>query len=197
MKKLVIASTNQGKIAEITKILHDLNLSHFNICSLNNEMLPEPDEPYNDFLSNATHKATYYGKALNEMTLSDDSGLCIEALDGFPGVRTKEFLIESGGKREALDLLEAMLKPHTNYRAYYQSALTLYDPHEDRFFFEENKEYGTMTFPARGENGFGFDSIFMPEGYMQTMAELSLDRKNDISHRAKALKQLMQRYVGC
>lgn len=195
MKKLTIASTNQGKIKEIAQMLNELNLTGFEVQSIGKYDLIEPDEPYDTFLENAVHKAKYYGKALNSITIADDSGLCIEALDGFPGVRTKDFVHENGGQIQAFLELQRMLEKHNNYRAYFQSALVIYCPVLDKVLSCEDRESGTLSFPARGTDGFGFDPIFVPDGYDQTMAELGLLIKNEISHRAKALKELMQQYM--
>ncbi|MDP3372095.1 MAG: non-canonical purine NTP pyrophosphatase [Candidatus Paracaedibacteraceae bacterium] len=194
MKKLIIASTNAGKIAEIIQIIKELNFEQFEVQSISNYNIPEPDEPYDDFLSNATHKAKYYGKALNQLTLSDDSGLCIEALNGFPGIKTKDFMLEFGGYESAYAELERMLMDHQNKKAYFQTAMALYCPIEDKLLSSEDNEWGIISFPARGTNGFGFDPVFIPNGYDKTMAELGPIIKNKISHRAKSLKNLIQRY---
>src|SRR5687768_3052259 len=107
--QLLIATQNQVKFARIKAILDSIN-SEINLLSLNNLDIPEPDEPYDTFAENALHKAKYYAQQTGLNTLSEDSGLCINALDGFPGVRTKEFKLESGGIDQACATLQQRLQ---------------------------------------------------------------------------------------
>ena len=193
MKKIIVASTNKHKIQEIIKIINELNFSTIEVQSIGDANIAEPDEPYDDFIKNATHKAQYYGRATQEITLADDSGLCIEALNGFPGVKTKDFLEECGGLENTFTRLEQMLSRAANYRACFRSAIVLFFPHSGQLIAHEDKHFGTLTFPPRGAQGFGFDPIFIPEGFNQTMAELGTTVKNQISHRAKALRGMMQK----
>ncbi len=92
--KIVIASANQRKIIEIRKLLNAWQGLKIEVRSLQDYIIDEPDEPYDSFIQNAVHKAKYYAKHTQEASLSDDSGLCIEALNGFPGVRSKDFIEE-------------------------------------------------------------------------------------------------------
>lgn len=191
---IVIASTNEGKIKEIHKILHDLKGINIDIRSLKFYDIPEPDEPYSTFMENAIHKAKYYAQHTNLPTLSEDSGLCIDALNGFPGVRTKDFAYECGGMEKTFIKLEEMLINSDNYTACFNSATVLYIPAHDYLITHEAKDEGTLIFPPRGDDGFAFDPVFVPKGYDNTFAELGLEIKNKISHRAQAMEGLIEKF---
>lgn len=193
---IVVASTNTGKIKEISEMLKNIEGIKINVSSLQDYSLnnnSEPDEPHENFMENATHKAKHYASLTKQATLSDDSGLCIEALNGFPGIRTKEFVEKCGGIDNAFLKLENMLKGQHNFRAYFNSATVLYVPTEDYLITHEAKDSGLICFPPRGNAGFAFDPIFIPDGYTKTFAELGLAKKNQISHRAKAIQGLIKK----
>lgn len=189
-KTLVIASTNLGKIREIQDLLKGL-LKDWDIQSLQDYTIEAPDEPYETFMENAIHKAKYYAKKIHQPILCEDSGLSIEALNGFPGVRTKEFSKACGGMPNTFIELEKRLKdiPHKNAQFY--CATVLYLPESDSLITHEAFDKGQLTFPPRGNDGFAYDPIFIPEGYDQTFAELGHVLKNKISHRAEAIKGLI------
>lgn len=191
---IVIASTNEGKVREIQKILRDLEGIKINIRSLKDYNIPAPYEPYNSFIKNAIHKAKYYAANTKIPTLSEDSGLMIEALNGFPGVKTKAFSQECGGMAKTFVKLEAMLKDADNDAACFNSAIVLYMPSHDYLIAHEAKDKGKLAFPPRGDDGFAFDPVFVPEGFDKTFAELGLEIKNNISHRAKAMEGLIQKF---
>jgi len=190
--KIVVASGNPGKIKEIKKIFENLKDLKIDIESLDNHLVEEPEEPHDNFMDNAIHKAKHYAKYTNEATFSEDSGLCIEALDNFPGVRTKEFIKESGSAQAAFVKIEQMLSGHSNYKASFSTACALYIPINNTLIVNEVKIYGAISFPPRGETGFGFDPIFIPDGYNQTFAELGMEIKNQLSPRSKATKKIAQ-----
>ena len=186
---ILIATKNKGKIQEISKLLSRSQNIHFNIKSLNNYNIAEPDEPYETFKENAIHKAKYYASLSNEPSLSDDSGLCIEALGGVPGVRSKEFIAANGGLISAVAKLEQMLLAtgSNNYQATLHTCIALYIPKSNTIISNEAQLSGTIVLPGRGAEGFGFAPIFMPDGFDKTLAELSIEVKNKISHRSKAM----------
>lgn len=192
---IVVASTNEGKIREIHKILHELKGIKIDVRSLKDYDISEPDEPYESFIENAIHKAKYYAKHTNLPTLSEDSGLSIVALDGFPGIRTKDFSRECGGMSKTFIKLEEMLKKTGNYEAYFNCATVLYIPSHDFLITHEAKDDGLLTFPPRGGDGFAYDPIFIPNGYDKTFAELGLEVKNKISHRAQAMQGLIEKFL--
>lgn len=194
--KIVIASTNSGKIKEISRMLHHALGMEIEIQSLEDLdyiNVDESEEPHDSFMENAVHKAKHYGNLTQETTLSEDSGLCIEALGGFPGVRTKEFVLECGGIHNAFQTLENKLKGYENRRAYFNCASVLYIPSKDILISHEDRDYGSICFPPRGEDGFAFDPIFIPEGYDKTFAELGVEVKNKISHRGRAIRGLIEK----
>ncbi len=192
--KIVIASTNEGKIREIHKILAQLDGLKIDVKSLKDYKIAQPDEPHDSFMENAIHKAKYYARHTNLPTLSEDSGLSLNALNGFPGVRTREFSEECGGIAKTFIKLEEMLKESGNNTACFTSAAVLYIPSHDYLITHEGKDDGVLRFPPRGEDGFAYDPIFVPQGYDKTFAELGLAIKNKISHRAQAMQGLIEKF---
>lgn len=196
--KIFIASGNLNKIKEIKAIISaSAEKLDLDLHSIQGMDIPEPAEPYQTFMENARHKAQYYADYLGAPTLSEDAGLCIETLDDFPGVITKDFLVHCGSLEHAFANLEHMLIGKTNYSASFICAAALYIPIKKQFITCEGKVFGEISFPARGDKGFGFDPIFVPSGYNKTLAELGLELKNVIGHRAIAIrgiaKQLSQK----
>jgi len=194
-KNLLIATKNPGKIKEINALLNKIPNMHFAIRSLQDYNIPEADEPYETFEHNVIHKAKYYANLTQMPALSDDSGLCVDALDGFPGVRSKEFIVEYGGISAAVTKLEQMLQTSgtTDYRASLHCVVALYIPENKDIILEHSYLSGTLVFPGRGTDGFGFDSIFIPEGFNNTLAQLGTEVKNTISHRYKAMQGLLKK----
>jgi len=189
--QILIASTNKGKVAELSDLLAPSDYKILSLADLESKPL-EPDEPFNTFLENAIHKAKYYGKMTKYICLTEDSGLCIEALDNFPGVRSKEFSVASGGIDNAFQELEIMLKGKKNLNAFFHSSIAVYFPDQDKILTAIGQDHGTLTFPPRGRQGFSFDPIFIPTGYNETFAELGMQKKNQMSHRSKALKDIIK-----
>ncbi len=183
--KLLLASQNQHKKEEIFQIFkgHDIeliDLSYFN----------DQDDPVEDgitFLDNALIKARYFAKKYQMPTISDDSGICVIALDGRPGVHSKRY---SGGTDEDNNnkLLEE-LKDKDNRAAYYVSVIAIVFP-DGKTFHYEGRLYGEIAFERKGTNGFGYDPLFYLPEYDKHVAQLSMAEKNKISHRANALKQV-------
>lgn len=191
--KICIASGNPHKVQEIKAIISGLvHNQKLELYSIEGMDIPEPDEPYETFMDNACYKAHYYSNFTKAPTLSEDAGLCIEALESFPGVKTKDFLLECGGLNQAFNKLEQMLSGKDNYAAYFVCAASLYIPNQKRFITFEARDAGKISFPARGDKCFGFDPIFAPKGYDQTMAELGNDIKNVIGHRAVAMRGIIE-----
>jgi XTP/dITP diphosphohydrolase len=195
MKTLLLASTNYAKIQEMSAIVQTQFQNNYHIISLSDCPIPAPDEPYETFLENAGHKARYYAHASGHMVIADDSGMSIDTLDGFPGVRTREFMDECGGPIPAYSKLQALLAGIENPRAAFHSAIALFCPQTQRQLAHEEKHCGYLSFPPRGERQFGFDPIFVPDGFKQTVAELGLEIKNTISPRARALTALLHKLV--
>ena len=187
-RQLVIASHNAGKAREIAELLVPFEVGVISAAALN---LPEPEETGTTFVANAELKARAAAAAAALPALADDSGLVVEALDGAPGIfsarwagPTKDFAI---AMKRVEDALQA--KGSADRRAHFICALALCRPdgHSETF---EGRVDGTLVWPPRGEKGFGYDPIFMPNGYSQTFGEMEPPAKHAISHRADAFRQL-------
>lgn len=187
--QLLLASHNQGKIKELQALLQDSNIE---IISAQKFNLIEPAETGTTFVENAIIKAEYYGKATNMLALADDSGLSIDALDGFPGVISADIAGELRDYPQAFAILENMLKEKglESSHACFVCILVLRYP-DGKLETFEGKVHGKVKFPATGE-GFGYNPIFVPDGYDKTFAELGTEEKNKISHRAIALEKLLK-----
>lgn len=195
-QKLVIASGNEGKLNDIANIVQCLpNLEHnIKLIKLSEYGdITAPDEPYDNFLDNAKHKAKYYAQITKEATFAEDAGLLIKKLNGFPGVRTKEFALECGGYSEVFKKLEEMLSDYNDKSATFHCSAVIYFPKTEKFITYSGEVSGYLSFPARGEHGFAFDKIFVPTGYNETFAELGEKIKSKISHRAAAVNGVLDK----
>lgn len=189
MKKLLIATHNAGKKKEIQDILSDLPYTVFMLDDVEGEILL-PEETGTTYEENASIKATFAGEVTQLLTMADDSGLEVSALPGELGVRTARYTQGSDADRNT-KLLTAM-KGVRDRSARFISCIALHDPttKQTQTFIGEMK--GTISEESKGANGFGFDPVFIPEGYTQTFAELGTAVKNEISHRAKSLRLMKQ-----
>lgn len=189
LKKLVIASGNSGKLREIQALLTPLNIEVIPQTALN---VPEAAEPHCTFIENALAKARHASLHTGLPALADDSGLCVEALGGAPGVHSAYF----GGEprsdaRNNAHLLE-MLKGKENRRAYYYCALVLVRRHDDpQPLIAEGIWTGEILNVPRGTHGFGYDPLFLDDKTDKTGAELEPEIKNHISHRGHALRKML------
>lgn len=187
--KLLIASKNAGKVTEIREILSEFNVQ---VVSAENLDIEEPEETGADFIANAKLKAEYYGKAANLPALADDSGLCVDALDGAPGIYSARWAGEDKDFSKAMKRIKDELGDNDNKKAKFVCALSLYWPDSGEFVTFEGTVDGHLKFPAKGKKGFGYDPIFIPKGYDKTFAELDSHVKHKISHRAKAFEKLIE-----
>jgi len=189
-KKLMIASNNQGKVKEIAKLLAPYGLE---VVSAKDYNISEPEETEDSFTGNAELKARYYGEIANLPTLADDSGICVTELNNEPGVYSARLAGPEGNFYKAMDIIQNKLKDKNlaSSHAYFICALSLRWPDGYIATFE-GKIDGDISFPARGDFGFGYDPIFIPKGYSQTFAEFDPELKNKISHRARAFEQLIK-----
>ena len=183
---LLIGSTNSGKVVELQALLAGRGIE---ILSLDTIELPEPEETEATFVGNAILKARYYATTTGHPTIADDSGLQIHALGGKPGVQTKRFVQELGGQAQTFTNLQDILAEQDK-TAVLVCALALVWP-DGHLETVEATCIGQLVFPPRGK-GFGVDPIFQPVGYDQTFGE-NQDLKNQISHRTKALHQLLEK----
>ena len=192
--KLIIASHNQGKVTEIRDLLDPLGLELISAASLN---LPEPEETANTFSGNARLKAEAATLATGFPAFADDSGLSVDALDGEPGIYSarwagedKDFAMAMKKVNAALCEVDANLKIEASRSASFFCALALSWPDNKTEIFEGSIN-GTLCWPPRGGNGFGYDPIFIPTGYDETFGELDQKLKHSISHRAKAFAKFL------
>ena len=190
--KLVIASHNAGKVREIRALLEPYGIEPVSAAELD---LPEPDETGTTFVANAELKALAAADLSGLPALADDSGLCVAALNGDPGVRTANWAETAGGRdwdlamRKVEDALTAR-GPDASREAYFACALALAWPDGHVIWFEGRCE-GSLTWPPRGVAGFGYDPVFVATGHRETFAELPPETKHAISHRADAFRQLV------
>lgn len=187
---IIFASANKNKIKEITTLLEGkysiLGLTDIGILS----EIPEPGTTIkeNSFLK-ANYVIDYLKGEKNVPVFADDSGLEVEALNNAPGVMSARYAgIPKNDEANNKKLLES-LKKITNRKARFVTVITLILNNQVHYFEGEIK--GTIAFEPRGDNGFGYDPIFIPQGYRSTFAELSSEIKNEISHRAKAVNKLL------
>ena len=193
--KLVLATLNSGKIAEFRQILMDK--SFVNVRSLlDYPTIPGIIESRRTFAGNAIKKAVEVSKHINAVTIADDSGLEIDALDGEPGVLSARYAGENSTPGQLITKVLKRLEktPDVERTARFRCAIALVIPSCEETVIEvvEGVCEGKVTLNKRGERGFGYDPIFVPLGYNQTFAELGSEIKNKISHRAKALGMIMK-----
>lgn len=191
MKKIVVATNNEGKLKEIKEILKEYEL--VTLKEINCKI--DVDENQETFEGNAKKKAEEIAKVTNMPTLADDSGLCIEALKGWPGVYTARFLGENATDTQRNEaILEKMKDLKGNQRkAKVQCVMAFYE--NGKFIIGKGEVTGKIAEQPRGERGFGFDSIFETESG-KTYAEISLEEKNEISHRKRALENLRKQLTN-
>ena len=191
--KLVIASHNAGKVREITALLAPYGVEPVSAGELD---LPEPEETGTTFVANAELKARAAADLSGLPALADDSGLCVDALGGDPGVRTANWAETADGTRDwmlAMHRVEDALAargPDAGRDAHFVCVLALAWPDGHVEWFEGRAE-GRLTWPPRGRVGFGYDPVFVPLGDTRTYAELDPAEKHAISHRADAFRQLV------
>ncbi len=184
--KLVFATQNEGKYNEVKKLIPSvislLSLDDLNFCG-------EIEETGKTLKQNAKIKSDFIYKNYNTNCFADDSGLEIDSLKGLPGVYSARFAGNNCKSQDNIEKVWRLLAGYKNTNAKLKSVFSLNI--NGKTFFFEGKIEGKIIFDQRGQNGFGYDSIFIPNGYKKTFAELDLIEKNKISHRSKALKKLI------
>jgi XTP/dITP diphosphohydrolase len=187
MRSLLLGTRNPGKVIEITSILVDTDWSFSSLQDFPD--VGEADENFVTFAENAIAKAQFYAAATGLCALADDSGLEVAALNGAPGVFSARYAgaNASDADRRALLLSELTKTGDTNRRARFVAVVVIANPDGEILNLSEGICEGIITFSPRGTGGFGYDPLFIPDGYNQTFAELPDTMKNLISHRARAL----------
>jgi XTP/dITP diphosphohydrolase len=185
---LIVASHNQGKVREIRDLLAPFGITVQSAADLN---LPEPEETEDSFIGNAKLKALAAAQSANLPALSDDSGLAVTALGGAPG----NYSARRAGERKefalAMDRVHTELGDTADRSAAFVCALCLAwpDGHSETF---EGRVEGSIVWPMRGERGFGYDPVFVPDGHSVTFAEMDPSEKHSMSHRARAFAQMVE-----
>lgn len=188
-KQLVIASGNKGKLSEIQSILSPLGIEVLPQSKFN---VPEAPEPHCTFIENALAKARNAANHTGLPALADDSGLCLEALNGAPGVHSAYFAGELRNDNKNNQHLIKVLKNHSNRFAYYYCCMVLVRTADDpQPLIAEGIWSGSILKQPRGSNGFGYDPYFMDSKTGKSGAELTSTIKNKISHRGQALRRML------
>jgi XTP/dITP diphosphohydrolase len=191
MQKIVIASGNPGKLREIRRILEPLD---FQVVPQSDFGVPECPEPHVTFIENCLAKARHAALHTGLPALADDSGICVDALNGAPGVYSARYAGEPKSDQRNNEKLIAALKGETNRKAHYYCVIVLVrHPDDPQPLIAEGSWHGEIIDTPRGQNGFGYDPYFYLPEFGKTGAELEPDHKNAISHRGKALKLLVSK----
>lgn len=191
MKKLVIASHNQGKIKEISELLAPFGIDVVSAVDLN---LPDVEETGTTFEENARLKAVALAKLSGEFCLADDSGLCVDALDGRPGVYSARYAPNRDFDKGMEMLLQEVSQSGQKTRAaHFSCVIALADPKDLSCKIFEGRVNGHLSEEKHGNGGFGYDPIFVPdEGDGRTFAEMNGEEKSKISHRGRALSAFIR-----
>lgn len=191
-KELLIASHNAGKVKEIGELLMPLGIA---VRSAKELALPEPEENGKTFEENAAIKALAAAKASNMAALADDSGICVPALGGAPGIYSARW---TGANKSYPDAFQRIMEELSEKgvaaegaAAYFICVLCLVQPGGEPRYFEGRID-GTLTFPPRGAQGFGYDPIFIPQLCTSTFAEMKAEKKHSMSHRGRAFAKLVE-----
>jgi XTP/dITP diphosphohydrolase len=191
-QKLLLATRNQGKIVEFRRILDGLAPGEIELVGLDQfPDLHDVDETGTTFEENALLKAREMSEATGIPAIADDSGLCVDALNGDPGIYSARWSGEHGNDRANLEKVLDQLKdvPDGERGAYFICVAALYLP-DGRTHCEEGRFYGRILHSPVGENGFGYDPIFQPEGLEISSAQMSAEEKDAVSHRGSALRAI-------
>ena len=207
-RRLVLASHNEGKLREIRALMEPFG---FEITSAAEEGLDEPIEDGATFEENAHKKAHFAACETGLTALSDDSGMCVQALDGAPGVHTADWAEKPDGSGRdfslAMERLENELQARKaataeDRRAFFCAVLCLCRPNGEAQYFR-GEAHGTLIWPPRGELGFGYDPVFVPDGHERTFGEMTSEQKHNwrqgagepLSHRARAFALFAERHL--
>ena len=189
--KLILATRNQGKVRELTNMLYGEANSKQQIEVISLENYPDAPEVIEDgktYAENAIKKASVIAAYTSHLTLADDAGLEVDALEGAPGINSKRWAGENATDETRIAKLLQALEGATNRRARFIAAIAVVHPNSNPEVVLGVCE-GHIRHDPVGASGFGYDPVFVPDGYHQTFAELGEEIKNRISHRAKALEQ--------
>lgn len=190
--QILVGTKNAGKIRELNNMLAELPV---NLRSLSEfEDITEPEETGKTFAENAALKAVYYAQKTRLATLADDSGLEVQALGGAPGVYSARYAGENASDAEKISKLLQDLQDakDENRSARFVCAIALTNEKGEIIFQTKGLCRGKIAFAPSGENGFGYDPVFVPEGFDRTFGELSREIKSRLSHRARAIEKIIR-----
>jgi len=191
MKRLVLASNNEGKLREFRRLLAPLGIE---VVAQRELGIPEADEPHPTFIENALEKARHASAHADLPALADDSGVCVSALGGAPGVNSARYAGEPKSDARNNEKLIGALRGIDDRRAHYYCALVLVrHPADPEPIVAEGTWHGRIVDAPRGRGGFGYDPHFEDVETGLTGAELPLEHKNRLSHRGKAMRRLIER----
>jgi XTP/dITP diphosphohydrolase len=194
MKKIVIASNNAGKLREIARILEPMGLEAMPQAAFG---VPECPEPHVTFVENCIAKARHASAHTGLPALADDSGICVDALNGAPGVYSARYAGDpKSDERNNQKLIEA-LQDQSNRRAHYYCVMVYVRYADDPTpIIAEGAWHGEIIDEPRGTGGFGYDPYFLVPAFGQTGAEMSMEDKNGVSHRGQALRALAEKLAA-
>jgi XTP/dITP diphosphohydrolase len=198
VNKIVVASNNPGKLRELAALLEPLGIE---AVPQSQFAVTEAEEPHGTFVENALAKARHASQATGLPALSDDSGLCVAALGGEPGVHSAYYAGKDGARAERdarnnARLVAALATVADRSAFYYCVLLLVRSPEDPTPLIAEGQWHGAIVLEPRGAGGFGYDPYFVPGGSAHTAAELSPEEKNRVSHRAVAARELVKRLRG-
>ena len=187
--ELIVATRNKGKIREIREALKGLGLRIYSLSDFSD--VPEIEEDGKSFAENALGKARFYSKYFGKLTLADDSGLEVDGLNGLPGIYSARYAKEGATSRQNNRKLLREMRglPVSKRRARFRCIIAVVS-RNGKEVLAEGSCRGRIGFKEKGKKGFGYDPLFILPRYGKTMAELSLEEKNAISHRGKALRKI-------
>ena len=191
--KLVIATHNPGKLREMSALMEPLGITCISAAELD---LPEPEEIGVTFADNADLKAREAADLSGLPALADDSGLCVDALHGSPGIFSARWAEDEQGNRDWMRAMERVWReteaagPEAGHDAHFACALAIAWPNDGQVETFEGRVDGTLVWPPRGDQGFGYDPIFVANGETETFGEMKPERKHAMSHRADAFRKL-------
>ena len=193
--KLVIATHNPGKLREMRDLMEPLGITCVGAEELG---LPEPEEIGVTFVDNADLKAREAADLSGLPAFADDSGLCVDALHGAPGIFSARWAEDEQGNRDWMRAMERVWReveaagPDAGHDAHFACALAIAWPNDGQAENFEGRVDGTLVWPPRGEKGFGYDPIFVPAGHVVTFGEMEPAEKHRMSHRADAFRKLVK-----
>jgi XTP/dITP diphosphohydrolase len=190
-KRLILASNNKGKLKEFNELLSTVG---FSVHAQGEYDVPEADEPFHTFVENALQKARHAARITGLPALADDSGVCVNALGGAPGVYSARFAGEPKSDARNNEKMIVELAKHEDKSAYYYCVLVFVRHADDpQPIIADGRWNGVMVDTPRGDGGFGYDPYFYIPSLGKCAAELSADEKNALSHRGQALRALVEK----